>query len=277
MIQPVDPGPEPGGFGGPERSRMDVEGAERALFARSSAAFAAADGVLPGRFLARAHRGLRVLEVTDPDLAFLSTVTGVRESTVHAVPAVLAGAVSRTRPVVLAQADDAEVGRSLDRAGLVRDGTRALALKALGPGATDERAGPAGPPIREVDPGGTAAFLRVLLAGYQAPAAVTQYLAVEHRLPEVRRFTAGPEGTELAAAAMSLHDGVAVLGGAATRPQQRGRGAQSALLQHRLREAAHSGCHLAVATVTPGTVSARNLVRAGFTVLPRPVWRRSSP
>ena len=250
---------------------MDVEGAERALFARSAAAFAAADGVLPGRFMAREHQGLRVLDVTDPDLAFLSTVTGVREGTVHAVPPVLAGVVGRTPPVILAQADDAELGRGLTRAGLVRDGSRAMALRALGPGPA---AAPAdAPSVREVDPGRTAAFLRVLLAGYQAPVSVTRYLAVEHGLLEVRRFTAGPEGDELAAAAMSLHDGVALLGGAATRPQQRGQGAQSALLHHRLREAAHSGCHLAVATVTPGTASARNLVRAGFTVLPRPVWR----
>ena len=65
----------------------------------------------------------------------------------------------------------------------------------------------------------------------------------------------------------------AVLGGAATRPQQRGKGAQSALLDRCLREAARAGCDLAVATVTPGTASARNLVRAGFTILPRPVWR----
>jgi hypothetical protein len=252
---------------------MDVDRAEQALFERSSAAFAAAEGVLPGRFLAREHRGLRVLEVTDPDLGFLSTVTGVRESKVDAVLDVLAGAIGQTPPVILAQADDAEVHRGLTRAGLIRDGTRAMALKVLGPGTAGERADAGGLSIREVDPGQEAAFLRVLLAGYQAPTAVTRYLAVEHRLPEVRRFVAGAEGEELAAAAMSLHHGVAVIGGSATRPQQRSKGAQSALLDRRLREAAHSGCHLAVATVTPGTVSARNLIRAGFTVLSRPAWR----
>lgn len=256
---------------------MDVDRAEQALFERSSAAFAAADGVLPGRFLAREHRGLRVLEATDPDLGFLSTVTGVRESTVDAVADVLAGAVGRTPPVVLAQADDAEVRRGLTRAGLVRDGTRAMALTVLGPGSAGERAAAGGFPIREVDPGQDTAFLRVLLAGYQAPTAVRRYLAVEHQLPEIRRFVAGADGEEWAAAAMSLHHGVAVIGGAATRPQQRSKGAQSALLNHRLREAANSGCDLAVATVTPGTASARNLVRAGFTVVPRPVWRHDLP
>lgn len=252
-----------------EQDCMDVERAEQALYERSSAVFAAADGVLPGRFLARGHRGLRVLEVTDPDLGFLSTVTGVRGSRVDAVADVLAGAVGRVPPVVLAQADDAEVRRGLTRAGLVRDGTRAMALTVLGPGSP----GDAGElPVREVDQDG--AFLTVLLAGYQAPTAVSRYLAVEHRLPEVRRFMAGADGEEWAAAAMSVHRGVAVLGGAATRPHQRGKGAQSALLNRRLREAARAGCDLAVATVTPGTASAKNLVRAGFTVLPRPVWRR---
>lgn len=73
---------------------------------------------------------------------------------------------------------------------------------------------------------------------------------------------------------MSVHHGVAVLGGAATRPRQRNRGAQSALLHRRLHEATQIGCQLAVATVTPGTANARNLTRAGFVVLLRSVWRR---
>jgi len=252
---------------------MDVDRAEQALFERSAAAFAAAEGVLPGRFLAHECRGLRVLEVTDPDLGFLSTVTGVRASTVDAVLDVLAGAIGQPPPAVLVQADNAEVRRRLTRAGLIRDGTRAMALRALGPDTVVEQADADGLSIREVEPGREAAFLRVLLAGYEAPTAVNRYLAVEHRLPEVRRFVAGAGGEELAAAAMSLHHGVAVLGGAATRPQHRSKGAQSALLHRRVREAAHSGCHLAVATVTPGTVSARNLIRVGFAVLPRPVWR----
>ena len=254
------------------RECMDVDRAEQALFERSAAAFAAAEGLLPGRFLAREHEGLRVLEGTDPDLGFLSTVTGVRESSVAAVADVLARAAGPTRPVVLAQTDDEEVRRGLTRAGLIRDGTRAMALAVLGPGTTGDRADAGGLPIREVGPG--PGFLRVLLAGYQAPTAVTRYLAVEHQLPEVRRFVAGAPGEEWAAAAMSLHHGVAVIGGAATRPEQRGKGAQSALLDHRLRQATYSGCDLAVATVTPGTVSARNLIRAGFTVVARPVWRR---
>lgn len=256
---------------------MDVDRAEQALFERSSAAFAAADGVLPGRFVARENRGLRVLEVTDPDLAFLSTVTGVRKSTVDALPDVVAGTVGGLPPIVLAQWDDVEVRRVLAGAGFVRDGARAMAIRTLPPDAADGRADAGGLSIQEIGPGGEGDFLEVLLAGYQAPPTVSRYLAVEHQLPGIRRFVASVGGEGIAAAAMSVHQGVVVLGGAATRPRQRSRGAQSALLHHRLREATQSGCHLAVATVTPGTVSARNLTRAGFTVLPRPVWRRERP
>ena len=81
--------------------------------------------------------------------------------------------------------------------------------------------------------------------------------------------------TPVAAAAMSTHDDVAVLGGAATLPAHQRNGAQSFVLGHRLREAAAAGCTLAVATARPGSTSATNLQRAGFTLVPRSAWRHS--
>ncbi|WP_253829825.1 GNAT family N-acetyltransferase [Prauserella aidingensis] len=72
---------------------------------------------------------------------------------------------------------------------------------------------------------------------------------------------------------MTAHDDVAVLGGAATLPAYRGRGAQHRLLRHRLRVAAESGCNLAVATAQPSSTSMRNLRISGFRIHHRPAWK----
>ena len=52
--------------------------------------------------------------------------------------------------------------------------------------------------------------------------------------------------------------------GAATLPEFRGRGIQTALLTNRLRLAQNAGCDLAVTLTMPGTTSQRNAERAGF-------------
>lgn len=57
---------------------------------------------------------------------------------------------------------------------------------------------------------------------------------------------------------------MAGLFGAATLPEFRGRGIQSAFLQERLRIAQQAGCDLAVTLTMPGTSSQRNAERAGF-------------
>ncbi|HEX5087597.1 MAG TPA: GNAT family N-acetyltransferase [Nocardioides sp.] len=60
---------------------------------------------------------------------------------------------------------------------------------------------------------------------------------------------------------------VAQLGGAATLPAHRRRGVQSALLDHRLRDAAAAGHEVAVVTTQPGSKSQENVQRAGFELL----------
>jgi GNAT superfamily N-acetyltransferase len=57
---------------------------------------------------------------------------------------------------------------------------------------------------------------------------------------------------------------MAGLFGAATLPEFRGRGIQTALLGERLRVAQEAGCDLAVTLTMPGTSSQRNAERAGF-------------
>ncbi|MFF5288980.1 GNAT family N-acetyltransferase [Paractinoplanes globisporus] len=62
-------------------------------------------------------------------------------------------------------------------------------------------------------------------------------------------------------------DGIAQFAGAATLPEHRRRGVQTALLAARLADAHAAGCDLAVVTTRPGSPSQRNVQRAGFELL----------
>jgi GNAT superfamily N-acetyltransferase len=79
-------------------------------------------------------------------------------------------------------------------------------------------------------------------------------------------FLAEVDGQAGAAGALSIHDGVALFGGATTIPELRQRGLQSALLQARLRYAFQRGCDLAMIAAEPGGESQRNAERRGFRV-----------
>lgn len=79
-------------------------------------------------------------------------------------------------------------------------------------------------------------------------------------------FLAESDGRPVAAGALSIHDGVALLAGAATIPEARRRGAQLALLETRLRHAVEQGCDLAMMCALPGSASQRNAERHGFRI-----------
>jgi N-acetylglutamate synthase-like GNAT family acetyltransferase len=66
---------------------------------------------------------------------------------------------------------------------------------------------------------------------------------------------------------MRLFEGVALLTGAATLPDKRRRGVQSALLSSRLADAGRLGCDVAVVTTQPGSKSQQNAQRQGFELL----------
>jgi len=66
--------------------------------------------------------------------------------------------------------------------------------------------------------------------------------------------------------ALTIHDGVCGLFGASTLPDFRGRGVQTELLRARIAHAAGEGCDLAVSIAQPGSISHRNIERAGFRV-----------
>lgn len=95
--------------------------------------------------------------------------------------------------------------------------------------------------------------------------------AVMTQARDVTCFLADLEGKPVAAAAMHITNGTALLAGAATIPAARRRGAQLALLHARLAFASARGIDLAMVVTQPGTASQRNAQRQGF----RPVYTRA--
>ena len=79
-------------------------------------------------------------------------------------------------------------------------------------------------------------------------------------------FLAELDGRAIATGVLSIHAGVAHLAGASTVPAGRRRGAQNALLDHRLRYAAERGCDIALMGALPGSSSQRNAERNGFRI-----------
>ena len=91
-------------------------------------------------------------------------------------------------------------------------------------------------------------------------------------------FLAEVDGQVGATGVLSLHDGVALFGGAATVPELRCRGLQGALLAERMRYAAEHQCDLALMVTEAGSNSQRNAQRKGFQVAyTRFKWRLSNP
>jgi GNAT superfamily N-acetyltransferase len=88
-------------------------------------------------------------------------------------------------------------------------------------------------------------------------------------------FFAELDGRPVGTAALVIEGGVALLAGASTIPDARNKGAQNALLDHRLRFAAEHGCDIAMMGAAPGSGSQRNAERNGFRIAyTRIKWRR---
>jgi GNAT superfamily N-acetyltransferase len=110
-----------------------------------------------------------------------------------------------------------------------------------------------------------------------APQYVDYILNLEHvsqHRPQTHNFLVEKAGEPIAAGALCVFDGVALLAGACTIPKWRNQGAQRALLAHRLQFATDQGCNLAMMVAAPGTASQRNAERAGFRIAyTRIKWR----
>lgn len=91
-------------------------------------------------------------------------------------------------------------------------------------------------------------------------------------------FLAEIDGEPVATGTLCLCERVALLAGASTIPEARNRGAQTALLERRLRYAAEQGCDIAMMGASPGSASQRNAERRGFSIAyTRIKWRLVGP
>ena len=93
-----------------------------------------------------------------------------------------------------------------------------------------------------------------------------EFALAVHGVPGNVDVIARIDGELVGCGSVQPAEGVAWLGAAATRPEYRRQGVQSALLAYRIGEAQGTGCDLVAATALSGSTSARNLARAGFTL-----------
>jgi len=124
--------------------------------------------------------------------------------------------------------------------------------------------------VRRVEPGQEDTWAETASRGWsetpEAAAFIRDFGTVSARAQGTVCFVVDWEGHPIAAGAIAMHDGVALLAGASTDPAYRGRGAQGALLDTRLAFAASAGCELAMMGALPGSASQRNGERQGFRI-----------
>ena len=98
-------------------------------------------------------------------------------------------------------------------------------------------------------------------------AGLRELLRVFHAQDNSECFSAWRDGRMVGGGSVFFVGDIAILGGTSTVPEARGRGVQRDLLRLRLERAAARGARLAVVTTTPGSISQRNVLRAGFSIL----------
>jgi GNAT superfamily N-acetyltransferase len=79
-------------------------------------------------------------------------------------------------------------------------------------------------------------------------------------------FLAELGGNPISAGMLFIYEDVAILAGASTIPEGRGKGGQSALLDARLKFAKAQGCKIAMMGALPGSQSQRNAEKNGFRI-----------
>jgi len=130
--------------------------------------------------------------------------------------------------------------------------------------------------VRSVGESDAALYSRIALQGWSAEAPelvpfIAEMGSITTRAHGTHCFLAELDGRAIAAAALTVHNGVALFSGACTIPDARRQGAQLALLHARLTFAAQLGIDLAMVVTAPGSASHRNAERQGF----RPVYTRA--
>jgi hypothetical protein len=139
----------------------------------------------------------------------------------------------------------------------------------LGRGQTRSVAGP-GIEVRRADPAEAEVWAETVAPGFFESDPVTpevreMFIALFHTA-HAAGFLAWADGQLAGGGAIMIHEGVATLCGASTRPAFRNRGVHAALRDARLAMAEASGCDLAVINVLPGSSTQRNAERRDFRV-----------
>lgn len=123
--------------------------------------------------------------------------------------------------------------------------------------------------VQRIDPGRGELFARVVVTSYDWPEELVVWLAASVGRSGWRHYLAYDRERPVAAAALYVDGAVAWMGLAGTLAEFRGRGAQSALIARRARDAARAGSGWLAAETLPdteerGDASYRNLKRSGF-------------
>lgn len=88
-------------------------------------------------------------------------------------------------------------------------------------------------------------------------------------------YIAELDSRAIATGMLFVYDDICMLAGASTLPTDRGKGAQTALLEDRLQFAASRGCKLAIMGAAPGSQSQRNAQKNGFHIAyTRTKWQK---
>jgi GNAT superfamily N-acetyltransferase len=124
--------------------------------------------------------------------------------------------------------------------------------------------------VRVAGPDEEARWTRTASAGWSDFPEVEAFMADVGRLAMATTaatcFVAELDEEPVGTGMLSVHEGVALFAGASTVPRHRGKGAQQALLDARMRFAADRGCDLAMMCAAPGSASQRNAERRGFRI-----------
>ena len=138
--------------------------------------------------------------------------------------------------------------------------------------------------VVEVDAGREELWVRTIARGFAGapgpdePPDLAGVAAPFAALASGTCFLALWNGEPAGGGAMAVHDGLAMLFATATVEEFRNRGIQAALLDARLEAARSRGLEVASVQTLPGSVSGRNVERAGFRlVYTRPTMRRDRP
>ncbi|MBL8880762.1 MAG: hypothetical protein JNG88_16735 [Phycisphaerales bacterium] len=183
--------------------------------------------------------------------------------------------------VELSSLGDPAIGAMLSRRGYVLMGHEHVLGLPLRP----EELKPRSPVAREIevtlsDKHDFEKWLDVVVSGFASPDdqgiashesfprdVIRNCMADMCAVPGFARYMAGLGGEPAGGASLYTGAGIAQLCGAATLPQHRRKGVQTALFETRLCDAAATGCDLAVITTMPGSKSQENAQRRGFALL----------